>query len=71
LQRRPTDAHVAALNREFADMLVDGKMTLGDALPEEENEPLLQELPRLIVPFNRRDCGRLRLLIDVLNNLPI
>jgi hypothetical protein len=71
LQRRPTDAQVAVLNRDFADILVNGKMALGGALPEEENEPLLRELPRLIVPFNRRDCGRLRQLIDALNNLPI
>ena len=71
LQRRPTDAQLVVLNRDFVDILVDGKMTLGDALPEEENEPLLRELPRLIVPFNRRNCGRLRQLIDALNNLPI
>ncbi|MEW6324688.1 MAG: TIGR00730 family Rossman fold protein [Nitrospirota bacterium] len=71
LQRRPTDEQVAALNRDFADILVDGEMTLSGALPEEENEPLLRELTRLVVPFNRRDYGRLRLLIDALNHLPV
>ncbi len=70
LQRRPTDGQVAALNRDFADILVNGTMTLGEALPEEEKEPLLLELPRLIVPFNRREYGRLRQLIDAINDLP-
>ncbi len=71
VQRRPTAAQVDALNGEFADMLTSGKIRLSEALPEEENEPLLRELPRLVAPFNRRYCGRLRQLIDALNNLPI
>ena len=72
LERRPTEAHVEALNREFADILTGGKpIVQSDALPEEENEPQLQHLPRLIVPFNRRHYGRLRQLIDRINGWPI
>jgi uncharacterized protein (TIGR00730 family) len=72
LERRPTEAHVNALNREFADILTgDKKIVLSDALPEEENEPQLRHLPRLIIPFNRRHYGRLRQLIDRINGWPI
>jgi uncharacterized protein (TIGR00730 family) len=72
LERRPAEAHVEALNREFADMLTgDKRIVLGDALPEEENEPQLRQLPRLIVPFNRRHFGRLRQLIDRINGWPV
>ena len=33
------------------------------------DEPDLLELPRLVFPFNRRDHGRLRVLINYLNDL--
>jgi hypothetical protein len=36
-------------------------------LPEETNDHAISHLPRLILHFNRRDIGRLRLLIDALN----
>jgi len=72
LERRPTDAHVEALNAEFADLLTRGKrIVASDALPEEENEPQLRHLPRLLVPFNRRQFGRLRQLIDRINSWPV
>ena len=40
------------------------------ALPVERDEPALADLHRLTFLFNRRDHGRLRQLIDYLNNLP-
>ena len=67
LLERPADALLAALNRDFADILVDGSMSVSAALPEERDEPALAALPRLVVPFNRRAFGRLRQLIDRLN----
>jgi hypothetical protein len=36
-------------------------------LPEEADQPELQDLPRLCLPFNRRDYGSLRKLIDAVN----
>ncbi|HXZ26069.1 MAG TPA: LOG family protein, partial [Nitrospiria bacterium] len=72
LERRPTDAHVDALNTEFADLLTGGKRIVSsDALLEEENEPQLRHLPRLLVPFNRRHFGRLRQMIDRINSWPV
>jgi hypothetical protein len=36
----------------------------------EKDEPALADLSRLVFTFNRRDHGRLRMLIDFLNDLP-
>jgi uncharacterized protein (TIGR00730 family) len=55
------------INADFADILLEGKFIAGDALPEEQDDPLLAEFPRLIFHFNRRSFGRLRQLIDVVN----
>lgn len=55
------------LNRDFKDICKGGGFVLGQALPEERAFP---KLKRLIFPFNRHDYGRLRQLIDVLNNEP-
>ena len=41
-----------------------------EALPVERDEPALAHLPRLVFTFNRRDHGKLRMLIDYLNDLP-
>jgi hypothetical protein len=39
-------------------------------LPVEQDETALAHLPRLVFSFNRRDHGRLRMLINFLNDLP-
>jgi hypothetical protein len=38
-------------------------------LPIEKDEPSLSHMPRLVFPFNRRDHGGLRMLINYLNDL--
>jgi len=43
---------------------------VGGALPVEQDEEAIAHLPRLVFTFNRRDHGRLRMLIDHLNDLP-
>lgn len=57
------------LNREFKSILADpkGKIATSGPLPEEKDQPELADLPRLVLPFNRRNCGELRKLIDVIN----
>ena len=70
LQRRPTDKQLAEIQQKFGDVCSRGGFRLSDALPVEEDEPALVELPRLVFTFNRRDHGRLRLLINYLNDLP-
>jgi hypothetical protein len=58
---------LAALNREFPDLLVEGSISQGNALPEEADEPEIAELPRIVFRFNSGRQGRLRQLIDHLN----
>ncbi|HWU36198.1 MAG TPA: hypothetical protein VN203_01055, partial [Candidatus Acidoferrum sp.] len=69
LQHAPTGGELDRLNGEFRDILVDGMLTVGPALPEETNDHAIAHLPRLVLRFNRRDIGRLRQLIDALNQL--
>lgn len=78
LKRRVTDEQLEALKEQFAD-IVDPVVAerIGDRvwrscgpLKVERNEKKLRHLHRLVFPFNRRDHGRLRQLIDHLNDLP-
>ncbi len=57
------------LNDKFRNILKqDGKIYMSDPLPEESDEPELMDKPRLVTDFNLRDFGRLRGLIDDINN---
>jgi len=58
---------LAALNREFPDLLVEGSISQVKALPEEADEPEIADLPRIVFRFNSGSHGRLRQLIDHLN----
>ncbi|MCD8069946.1 MAG: TIGR00730 family Rossman fold protein [Akkermansiaceae bacterium] len=57
------------LEREFAPLIKEGGMEITAALPEEANEPLIADLPRLVFTINRGDYGMLRRLIDAVNNV--
>lgn len=64
----PTPALLAKLNRDFRDILTGGEIRETGPLPEESDEqPATLSLHRLLVPFNRRNFGRLRQMIDVIN----
>ena len=67
LQRPLDEETLDAINTDFADILVKGKYTLSGALTEERHETELAELPRLIFQFDRCSSGRLRQLIDRIN----
>jgi uncharacterized protein (TIGR00730 family) len=68
LRHAPDAETLAELNREFADLLVGGPMELVlGPLRQEAGE--FEELPRLVLEFERRAVGRLRMLIDRLNAL--
>jgi len=69
LKNAPSESELAALNREFPDIVLEGKIKIIKPTPEErrDNDQLL--LARIAFAFNRRDYGRLRQLIDVLNGL--
>jgi uncharacterized protein (TIGR00730 family) len=64
-------AQEAALKEDFGDILCPPhEFFFSDhALAEEENEPEIFHLPRLILTFNRKEFGRLHQLIDRLNAL--
>jgi len=70
LHRRPTDAQLAEISANFSDIKTRREFRLSEALPVERDEAALNDLHRLVFAFNRRDHGRLRMLIDYLNDLP-
>ncbi len=61
------DSQLESLVSEFDDLLVGEPLTQGEALPEENGE--VPGLPRLVLGFDRRRVGRLRQLIDRLNDV--
>ncbi|MFK8112766.1 MAG: LOG family protein [Rubripirellula sp.] len=67
LKEELSEEKLAAIQDEFADILVDGEFVQRSALPEESGEPDLAEMPRLFFHFNRRALGRLRMLINKIN----
>jgi hypothetical protein len=61
--------HIEKLKERFRDIVATaGDIVLSGPLPEEKDEPEISHLPRLVVDFNRRDFGRLRILIDAIND---
>jgi uncharacterized protein (TIGR00730 family) len=64
--RRPLEARtVERLGPDFADILKGPVVQTSGPLDGEAGE--LPALPRLVLPFNRRNFGRLRQLIDAVN----
>ncbi len=58
------------LNERFASLLMPGRGVIretGPLMPAEADVPDLAGLPRLLLPFNRRDFGTLRALLDEVN----
>jgi uncharacterized protein (TIGR00730 family) len=69
LNHTPSDSAVAALNEDFADIIIGPPIRRIEPTSEEVDDNEHLELPRLAFGFNRRDYGRLRQLIDMLNGL--
>jgi hypothetical protein len=67
LRQSPSDAVLSRLCAEFEDIVGSGTFRMASALPEEEDEPDISDLPRLVFRFNRKSFGRLRMLVDFLN----
>ena len=58
-----------ALKAAYRDILIPGgDIRLSGPLEEEMDEVELVDLPRLVVDFNRRDFGRLRQMVDAIND---
>ena len=70
LQRPLPPDRLAELGAEFADICEDGTLTPCNPFPVERDDPATMHLPRLCFRFNRRNFGRLRMLIDAINATP-
>jgi hypothetical protein len=70
LRGEPTDEEVAALNEEFADIVVRGEIAKTAPLPPEVSGKDHLDRFRLVFVFDRMHHGRLRSLIDRINGLP-
>jgi len=69
LKHAPSPSAIDALNEDFADILLDGRIENASPTPDEIEDKDRLDLARIAFNFNRRDYGRLRQLIDVLNGL--
>ena len=69
LKNAPTDTALAALNEDFGDIVSGSPIARIPTTPEEIEDEDHLELSRIAFGFNRRDYGRVRQLIDVLNGL--
>ncbi|HTJ00904.1 MAG TPA: LOG family protein [Dongiaceae bacterium] len=69
LKHAPSPTAIAAMNEDFADIITGEPFKVIEPTPEEREDNDRLELARIAFGFNRRDYGRLRQLIDVLNTV--
>jgi len=69
LKNAPSDSAVQAMNEDFADINNGPEIKRIEPTPDEVEDNDHVDLPRIGFGFNRRDYGRLRQLVDVLNRL--
>ena len=67
LKHAPSESALSALNDDFEDIILGEKFRAIDATPEEREDNDQVDLPRVAFGFDRRQYGRLRQLIDVVN----
>jgi hypothetical protein len=67
LKNLPPPTAIEAMNEDFADIITGPKIKAIEATAEERLDGDLLQSARIAFGFNRRDYGRLRLLIDRLN----
>ncbi len=66
----PDRATLADLNQQFRDIVSGGAMRMSKPLPPERADADNLEFPRLVFRFDKIHYGRLRQLINALNQLP-
>ena len=70
LKHVPSQHTIDALNQDYSDIMMNGeKLRVIDPTPEEREDNQFLDLPRVSFSFNRRDYGRLRQMIEVLNSI--
>jgi uncharacterized protein (TIGR00730 family) len=68
MQHAPDPERLAALNRDFADIVRHGTIEVIEPTKVETDDGDFPELERIRLRFDRRGWARLRLLIDALND---
>jgi uncharacterized protein (TIGR00730 family) len=64
------EGDIRDLREKFHDILLpQGTIAASGALPAEQEDQDLVDLPRLVIDFNRHDFGRLRSMIHTINDL--
>ncbi len=71
LRRGPDDELLESLNADFADMVVEGRIESVEPSQAEVDDDDALDLDRVAFVFDRRQFGRLRQLIDRLNDLMV
>lgn len=69
LKHAPSASGIEGLNEDFADIISGEKVHAIEPLPEERDDNDALQYPRIAFGFDRRQYGRLRQFIDVLNSL--
>jgi uncharacterized protein (TIGR00730 family) len=70
IKKRLSETTLARIQGEFTDIIKSGTFQQTGPLPEEASDTQVAELPRLKFRFDRHKLGRLRQLIDVINQEP-
>lgn len=68
LHFEPTNELLEELNENYKDIVVSGKIERVPAHADESDEEHLADLHRIAFNFNRRDIGRLREMINCIND---
>ena len=69
LRNAPSPSAIAAMNEDFADIIAGEPIRNIPPTPDELADGNHLDLQRIAFGFNRKDYGRLRQLVDVLNGL--
>jgi uncharacterized protein (TIGR00730 family) len=67
LKNVPSPSAIESLNDDFGDIIIGEKFKVIEPTPEEREDNDHLELPRIAFGFDRRQYGRLRQLLDVVN----
>lgn len=67
LKKKLPDAAMKEIDEKFAPLAQGEGFQQVEALPEEANEPELAKMTRLVFPWDRKDMGALRRLVDHIN----
>lgn len=69
LHKQPSDEFVERLNDEFGDMVYSGRIEKAEVHRLEADDEHLRDLPRLAFYFDRKNVGRLRQMVDLINRV--